>query len=426
MHRFTRLVLFTSNHSKMRSSNTFGVHFVLRPSSKAHSIFARIVVNKSRCELALKQTIDKQDWNIAKGAARPRTPALKQLNSYLEEVRAKLVSSYQQLNLAGEYFTAEMLKNAHLGKTTEGEEKMTLNRLVALHNEMLAKTLEPGTMKNYKSTAIYLKNFMMEKYHAGDISLKDLTYQFITGFEWYVRNNPIKAGDPCTNNGTMKHLERLKKMVTWACTNEWIEKDPFAAYKLRFKRCEMDFLDKDELARIERRNLENPMLRRVRDLFIFSCYTGLAYIDLVMLKPANIMAGSEGMQWIRTSRKKTEIPLNVPLLRPAIAILEKFRADENAQKGETLFPLVSNQEMNRSLKLIGEICEIKKRLTFHLARHTFATTVTLLNGVPIETISKLLGHTKLATTMIYAHVMQSKIGMDMRLLQTKLDLGDRA
>ena len=141
-----------------------------------------------------------------------------------------------------------------------------------------------------------------------------------------------------------------------------------------------------------------------------------------MLKPANIMAGADGMQWIRTSRKKTEIPVNVPLLRPALVILEKFRAAEDGARWETLFPRFSNQEMNRSLKLIGEICEIKKRLTFHLARHTFATTITLLNGVPIETISKLLGHTKLATTMVYAHVMQSKISMDMSMLQRKLDL----
>src|SRR5580658_7999168 len=291
MHRFTRHVLFTSNHSKMRSSNTFGVHFVLRRMAKTHSIFARITVNGTRCELGLKRTIDPSDWNIAKGVAKPKNPALKQLNSLLEEVRAKLVSNYQQLDLSGEYFSAEMLKNAYLGKTIEGEDKMTLNRLVAMHNEMLRKTLEPGTMKNYKSTAIYLRNYMNLKYDAGDIYLKDLSYQFISGFDFYVRNNPLKTGDPCTNNGTMKHLERLKKMVTWAYTNEWIDKDPFIAYKLRFKRHEMEFLDKDELARIEGRALENPMLRRVSDLFIFSCYTGLAYIDLVMLRPANIVTG---------------------------------------------------------------------------------------------------------------------------------------
>lgn len=231
----------------------------------------------------------------------------------------------------------------------------------------------------------------------------------------------MKSGDACTNNGTMKHLERLKKMVTWAANNEWIEKSPFTAYKLKFKRHEMEFLDKDELARIEIRELTDPMLRRVRDLFVFSSYTGLAYIDLILLRPCNILAAVDGKKWIKTARKKTEIPVNIPLLKPALAIIDKFRADEDAVKWETLFPRVSNQEVNRSLKLIGEICEIKKRLTFHLARHTFATTVTLLNGVPIETISKLLGHTKLATTMIYTHVMQSKVGLDMSLLQNRLD-----
>jgi integrase len=407
----------------MRSSNTFGLHFVLRPAQKGtHVIDARIVVNGTRCELALKHTIDKNDWNSAKGAAKPRTSALKQLNSLLEEIRAKVVANYQQFNLAGQYFTAEMLKNAYFGKTAEGEEKMTLNRLVAMHNEMLGKTLERGTMKNYKSTAIYIRNYLNLKYDAGDIYLKDLTHEFITGFEYYIRNNPLKTGDPCTNNGAMKHLERLKKVVNWACTNELIEKNPFAAFRLRFKRREMDFLEKDELARIEGRDLAHRMLQRVRDLFVFSCYTGLAYIDLVKLKPVNIIAAADGMQWIKTSRKKSSIPVNVPLLRQAVAILEKFRAQEDAWRRETVFPMVSNQEMNRSLKLIGEICELKKRLTFHLARHTFATTVTLMNGVPIETISKLLGHTKLATTMIYAHVMHSKIGMDMSLLQNKLDL----
>lgn len=219
----------------------------------------------------------------------------------------------------------------------------------------------------------------------------------------------------------MKHLERLKKMVTWAYTNEWIQKDPFTAYKLKFKRHEMEFLDKDELAEIEGRDLTDPMLRRVRDLFVFSCYTGLAYVDLFLLRPGDILSAVDGMKWVNTARKKTQIPVNIPLLKPALAIMEKFQAKEDAAKWDTLFPRISNQEVNRSLKLIGEICEIKKRLTFHLARHTFATTVTLLNGVPIETISKLLGHTKLATTMIYTHVMQSKVGLDMRLLQSKLD-----
>jgi hypothetical protein len=161
----------------MRSKNTFGLHFILRPAQKgAHAIYARIVVNGSRCELALTQIIDKKDRNTDKGAARPTSPALKRLNSHLEEFRAKLVSQYQELSLANEYLTAEMVKNSYLGKTGAGEEKMNLNRLVAKHNEMQGKVLERGTMKNYKSTAIYLRNYMLSKYDAGDIYLKDLTH----------------------------------------------------------------------------------------------------------------------------------------------------------------------------------------------------------------------------------------------------------
>jgi len=163
------------------------------------------------------------------------------------------------------------------------------------------------------------------------------------------------------------------------------------------------------------------MLQKVRDFFVFSCYTGLAYIDVTELKPQNIIGGIDGTKWIKTSRAKTDTSVNVPLLKPALIILEKYLSEKERPIRETIFPWISNQEINRSLKIIAEVCSIKKHLTFHLARHTFATTVTLINGVPIESISKMLGHTKLSTTMIYAKVTQSKIGSDMQILQNKLD-----
>jgi site-specific recombinase XerD len=398
-----------------------------RPVNGKFPIYVRITVNKSRCVVALKSLINKEDWNIGKGSPKPKNEELKQLASYLEEVRSKIVVHFQRLQLENTIVTAEAVKNSYLGIDEKpAAEKLTLCKLVDMHNDLMKTVLEPGTLKNYFSTAAYIKRYLSHKYQVRDINLEDLNHAFITGFEFYIRNNPIKANDPCTNNGTMKHLERLKKMVTWATTNEWIEKDPFTAYKLKFKRHEMEFLQEDELARIETRDLENPMLQRVRDLFVFSCYTGLAYIDLVELKPVNILTAVDGMKWIKTTRKKTNIPINVPLLSPALVILNKFQAEEGAAKRQTVFPHVSNQEMNRGLKLIGEICEIKRYLTFHLARHTFATTVTLQNGVPIETISKLLAHSKLATTMIYTHVVQSKVGMDMSLLQSKLNNRDTA
>jgi len=412
----------------MKSTNTFGVHFTLRlnrPVNGKFPIYVRITVNKSRCEIALKSYLNEDDWNIGKGSPKPKNTELKQLGSYLEEVRSKLVVHFQQLELINTEVTAEAVKNSYLGISDKpAPEKLTLCKLVDMHNDLMKTVLEQGTLKNYFSTAAYIKRYLSHKYQVRDINLEDLNHAFITGFEFFIRNNPIKASDPCTNNGTMKHLERLKKIVTWAATNEWIGKDPFTAYKLKFKRKEMEFLQEEELARVETHDLENPMLQRVRDLFVFSCYTGLAYADLVQLKPHNILTGVDGLKWIKTTRKKTNIPINVPLLTPALTILNKFQSEKDAAKRETVFPHVTNQEVNRGLKLIGEICEIKRYLTFHLARHTFATTVTLQNGVPIETISKLLAHTKLSTTMIYTHVLQSKVGMDMSLLQSKLNNKD--
>jgi len=281
--------------------------------------------------------------------------------------------------------------------------------------------LKKGSMKNYYTTEKYLKNFLKRNYHKGDILLKDLTYEFITAFEFFIRSHPVKKNDPCTNNGTMKHLERLKKIVAWAQKNEWIDKNPFIGFQLKFKRHERDFLQETELAAIEEHGFDNPMLEKVKDLFVFSCYTGLAYIDVTKLKPEHIITNVDGMKWIKTNRAKTETSVNIPFLKPALLILEKYVEQKEAQVSETIFPWISNQEVNRSLKIIAEVCNIKKHLTFHLARHTFATTVTLINGVPIETISKMLGHTKLSTTMIYAKVTQSKIGLDMQVLQNKLD-----
>jgi site-specific recombinase XerD len=198
-------------------------------------------------------------------------------------------------------------------------------------------------------------------------------------------------------------------MVTWAVKNEWIDKDPFSNYKLNFKRTEREFLSREEMNLIETAQLDVPMLLKVRDLFMFSCYTGLSFIDMITLKPHQIVDGTDGVQWITMSRTKTDIPVHVPLLQSARLILDKFKDDQSAMVNETVFPPITNQEMNRSLKIIGGLCKMKKQLTFHMARHTFATTVTLMNGVPIESISKMLGHSKITPTMIYARVSQSKL-----------------
>jgi len=408
----------------MKSNNTFGVHFVLRTSRTGDDnkfpVYARIVVNGTRTELSMKNSIGKADWNFGKGEAKPKNPELRAFNSYLQEMQGKLYRHYRDLLLEDEPLTAAAVKSAFLGIEKGKEISYSLLWLVNQHEVMMQKVLKPGTMKNYHATESYLKLFLVARYKKPDMPLKDLNYEFISGFEFFVRNNSLKESDPCTTNGTMKHLERLKKMVTWAQKNEWIDKNPFSNFRLKFKHTEREFLSDLELATLENQDFGNFMLDRVKDLFLFSCYTGLSYVDLMELRPSEVLTGIDKIKWIKTTRAKTDTPVNVPLLKPAQLLLEKF-SDNDVAKRDTVFPYVSNQEVNRSLKIIAEICGIQKYLTFHLARHTFATTVTLMNGVPIETISKMLGHTKISTTMQYAKVTQTKIGLDMNLLQDRLD-----
>jgi integrase/recombinase XerD len=281
--------------------------------------------------------------------------------------------------------------------------------------------LSTGTLKNYYTTERYLKMFLGRKLKIKNVSLAELNFQFISEFEFFLRRTtPLDESNPLTNNGIMKHLERLRKMVTLAVKMEWLPKDPFQRYSLKFHKVDKPFLSTAELTRVEETELKIAKLLLARDLFVFSCYTGLAYVDLMDLKPINLSTGIDG-DWIKTSRKKTDISVNIPLLPKAKVILDKYRDDVRARHRGGLFPTLSNQKMNEYLKQIAAACQISKPFSFHTARHTFATSVTLANGVPIETVSKMLGHTKLSTTQIYARVLEKKIGEDMLALRQKLD-----
>ncbi len=288
-------------------------------------------------------------------------------------------------------------------------------KAVEYHNSNINKSLKWGTLKNYFSTEKYLKQFLQERLKTDDIYLIQLNYKFISDFENYIRTyRPRKARKTCSNNGAMKHLERLMKITNLALKMEWLEKDPFRNFKLRYIRNERDYLTERELDLIEGTSFMTVGLNRVKDVFLFSCYTGLSYIDIKELHPNQILIGIDGNQMIHTKRAKTNESVKIPLLPRAKEILDKYR--EEMELTSKPLPVYSNQKTNKNLKEIAKACGIHKNITFHVARHTFATTVTLSNGVPIETVSKLLGHTKLSTTQIYARVLQKKVGEDMQNL----------
>ncbi|HVX26248.1 MAG TPA: site-specific integrase, partial [Parafilimonas sp.] len=411
----------------MKTTQTFAVRMIALPKKSNLNeafIFARITISKKVIDISLKRTTLCSLWDSKRECINSKTPEAKQINKFIDDTRYRLMECYQQLLLEHKVISPQAIKTLYLGDTKVDN---TLLGLIDYHNNNMKTVLSWGTLKNYYTTRKYVYLFLLKKYKNADIFLSSLNYQFITEFEFFLRTcEPLDKSNPIANNGIMKHMERLRKMVTLAYKMEWISKDPFAQYKLRFKRKEMSFLTADELSKIENIELSKKIVLRARDLFVFSCYTGLAFVDMDNLRIDNLCIGIDGEQWIKTSRQKTETAVNLPLLPKAYAIIEKYKNEPRVYYRQRLLPFMSNQRLNKYIKDIAAICGIKKDISFHTARHTFATTVTLTNGVPVETVSKMLGHTKLSTTQIYVHVVKQKISDDMKSLKQKLVEQDQA
>lgn len=405
----------------MRTTNTIGVQFITRTNKAKDGllpIYARVTVDGRRVEISLKRWIKPCDWNSSKGMAKGSREEIKSLNHYLDEVRARIMECYQEMQVQKRLITADAIKSMFLGTD---QKDFTLCKLVDYHNQTMRDTLAWGTMKNYFTTQKYIHRFLKERFGTTDMFLSELSYKFITDFEFYLRNyKPKDHQKPLGNNGVMKHLERFRKMVTMAVKMEWVSRDPFDKYQLKFHRVDRDFLNDEELEAVENKDFKIVRLQWVRDLFVFSCYTGLAYIDAMNLTPSNITIGIDGEYWLSTCRQKTDQPVRVPILPKAWEIIEKYKTHPRAVQRGAIFPMISNQKLNSYLKEIADLCGIEKNLTFHLARHTFATTVTLCNGVPLETVSKMLGHSKITTTQVYAKVVEKKVSEDMQNLREKL------
>ncbi|RTE53269.1 site-specific integrase [Arenibacter aquaticus] len=398
----------------MKTNQTFTVIFFTRKprgTSGLLSIYVRITTLGKRAEISLKRKIHAEHWDYNKGRGKGRSEAIQNLNTYLDQVKAKLLLCHGQLVNEDKIVSSNSIKMRFLG---EDEVSRTLLDLIDYHNGNMVHVLKPGTMKNYYTTEKYIKRYLKTKLKREDIYLKQLNFGFLLNFEQFLRKSVNKKKQPClSNNGVMKHLERFKKMVNLAVKLEWMQKNPFDRFQLKFNKFDRVYLTQRELRRLEETEFKQDRLQHVKDCFVFSCYTGLSYVDVKSLTAEKITRGMDNRNWIYTKREKTDELVKIPILPQAWEILERYK-DFPTYNG--LLPMCSNQKVNVYLKEIASACGIHKNLTFHVARHTFATTVMLSNGVPIETVSKLLGHTKLTTTQIYAKVMESKISEDIGVL----------
>ena len=382
-------------------------------------IYARVTVDGKRAEFSLNRELPVSLWDEKRKRGKGFSKYVISLNKYMDQVFTGLHEAHRQLLQEEVDITSAGIKARYLGEDDRGK---SLLDLISYHNTSMISVLRKGTMKNYYSTERCIKEFLKEKMGVEDIPLKKLNYGFIVDFEQYIRKYKPATRMGCTNNGAMKHMERLKKMSRLAVKLEWLEKDPFINYKLRFEKTERQFLTERELQLIEETTFKVPSTQHVKDLFIFACYTGLSFIDVSELKIDHLVKGMDGNDWLYTKRTKTDEPLKIPLLPKAMEIIDKYKSNASLLENGRLLPIYSNQMINRTLRDIANACGIRKKVTFHVARHTFATAITLSNGVPIETVSKLLGHTKLSTTQIYARVVEKKVGEDMQNLMATMKL----
>ena len=400
------------------SKSTFKILFYLRKNQvnkdgKA-SIMTRLSLNGEVSQFSSKMDVEPEHWDVKLGKVVGNSQKSRQLNNLLDDIRTSLKNHYHDIETHEAYVTAEKVRNAFLGYSTK---QRTLLELFKTHNEGARKLVgiskTDATLAKYDRAYRRLEEFMKAEYNIADIALKEINHMFITDFETYLR-----TVSKCNENTTAKFMQTFRMIIIIAKNNGWIYADPFINYKIRLKRVDRGYLTDQEIQKIMEKEFGSNRLEQVRDVFIFSCFTGLAYIDVKQLTANNICASFDGKQWIMTHRQKTDTPVNVPLLNIPLTILKKY---EGKLPLGQLLPVLSNQKLNSYLKEIADLCGIHKNVTFHLARHTFATTTTLSKGVPIETVSKMLGHTNIQTTQIYARITNDKISKDMQLLSGKLD-----
>ncbi len=400
----------------MQKNNRLTINFFTRKhkvQSENRIVYCRITIDGERTDFSINREIKSNLWDNSRKRGKGFSSYVISLNKYLDHIYTGLHEAHRLLMVEEKVITPLAIKARFFGEDDGGK---TLKQLIAYHNGTMHTSLRPGTRKNYHITERCINLFLKEEYGVEDIKLKKLNYRFISDFEQYLRKYRPSTRTKCTNNGAMKHMERLKKMSRLAVRMEWLSKDPFENYKLHFVKVQREHLTKRELGLIEETSFTKQGVEKTKDVFLFSCYTGLSYIDVKALSPDNVIKGIDGNDWLFTTRTKTDEILKIPLLPQAKDIIKKYEGSSERKINNILLPVFSNQKVNFYLKEISKACGIRKRVTFHTARHTFATTVTLSNGVPIETVSKLLGHTKLSTTQIYARVLEHKIGEDMQNL----------
>lgn len=381
------------------------------------TVFARFTYNKRRLELSTSVIIKLEDWDEVRQLVKDDAPNAESLNNRLKKVDTALHDTYNRLVSSGKNFNVDDIKDEYKGiRNSKGILEVFDYYLKTIENN-IGHGYAYRTLKHYRVTRKKLAEFLRNQLHKGDTPINSINYNFLNQFDMF-----LKAEYGVHQNTAWNYHKHIKRIMNLAVSMELIQKSPYNQFKTKLQQTNREFLTKDELHRLETKQIEIDRLAIVRDIFVFACYTGLAYSDISKLNTNHIQTRNDGNQWIIINRTKTKSQCSIPLFPNALKIIEQYSGYPEALLKGRVLPVSSNQKLNSYLKEIATVCGINKHLTMHMARHTFATTVTLSNGVPIETVSKILGHKSLKITQIYARVLETKISEDMMTLRKKLGM----
>lgn len=379
-------------------------------------IYLRITIDLLPKELSTGYSCPTKHWDVKTERVKNNAAEDAKTNDALTHLENKVKNNYRYLREMEPdlVITSCELRDRLKGKITKGQ---TLLGVFREHNAkvkaLVGREFAAGTLERYETSLKHTADFISFKYKCHDLSVGRINHVFIAEYDFYLRT--VRN---CNNNSTVKYMKNFKKIILICLASGYITINPFLTYKTKLKPVNRTALTSEELHALTNRHFKIDRLVLVRDIFLFCCYTGLAYADIKGLNRGNLITGVDGELWIQSFRQKTRTPVKVPLLDFALKLIEKYVDHPKCEFN--VFPVLSNQKMNAYLKEIADLCEISKDLTFHIARHTFATTITLSNNVPIDTVSKMLGHTNIRTTQLYAKTMEKKISGDMAMLKTKL------
>lgn len=377
-------------------------------------IYCRITYNKKRKKFSTGLFINPKYWSSSQQLAKPQNTQNNIINTQLSLISQKINEAFLMLQVLTNVFDVDDIYRKYKGEDVKTE--ITILGAYDLHNEKTKKLI--GVDFNELSWSRYIESrrkvasFISKFYKKNDVKLKDLDLKFITDLEYY-----FKTDLNLSHATVYRSLQRVKKIILFAIAENYLQKDPFMLFKNKKYKTEIVYLTGDELNRLENHSFTQDKLQKVKDMFVFCCYTGLAYQEMANLKTENIIINFDGNKWIQIKRQKTQKIISLPLLSKAEFILDKYNNSDN----ETLLPVISNQKFNSYLKEISEVLGIDKKLTHHIARKTFATTVLLYNDIPMETVSELLGHSNMNITQAhYGKIVNQNISKQMKKLNKKL------